>query len=97
MHPPRSPKEAAINYWKSVLARLLATVAGTVSLLLLVVGGIIIYNVIDPPIEGSIGWDPISLWKQSPLLPAVFAIICFLIGFLWEYRRLARRSAEQMR
>ena len=42
---------------------------------------LMIYGWIHPLPEGqSVGWDPISLVKQSPLLPAVIVVIVFTLA-----------------
>ncbi len=41
----------------------------------------------SPKGGGSWGWDPVS-FIRSPLAWAIFAAV-FVLGFLWEYRRLA--------
>ena len=77
-------------YLKSVMAGLLAVVAASIALPIV---GIILYDVLHPPAEGtSVGWDPISLWIQRPPLPMVAIIVLvFASGFFWEFRRLMRR------
>ena len=85
-------RQVAMIYLKSVLAGLLAVVVGCVSFVILGITGMIVYTFIHPFPEGaSVGWDPISLVKQSPMLPIAFAILTFSIGFLWEHRRLTKR------
>ena len=77
-------------YLKSTLAGLLTALAATIALLILVVVGIIIYGMVQPPREGSVGWDPISL--IHPSLPiVVLVVVCFASGFFWEFRRLTHR------
>ena len=48
-------------YPKSALAGLLAVVAATIVLPILAIMAIVVYTAIHPPLEGSIGWDPVSL------------------------------------
>jgi len=80
-------------YLKSVMAGLLAVVAASITLSIVGIIGIILYDVIHPPPEGtSVGWDPISLWIQRPPLPMVAIIVLlFASGFFWEFRRLMHR------
>jgi hypothetical protein len=79
-------------YLKSALAGLLAVEAATILLPILVVSGIILYTAVHSSQEGSVGWDPISLWVQRPPLSIVaVAVVCFASGFFWEFRRLTHR------
>ena len=83
-------------YLKSALAGLLAIVAATVVLPILVIVGVVIYTAINYTAihsshEGSVGWDPISLVHQSPLPIVALMIVCFGGGFFWEFRRLTHR------
>jgi hypothetical protein len=76
-------------YVKSVLAGLLAL--ATVFIVLPILG-MILYAVAHPqPDGGSIGWDPIRLFKQSPFLPITVAFLVFASGFYLEFRRLTHR------
>jgi uncharacterized BrkB/YihY/UPF0761 family membrane protein len=77
-------------YIKSLLAGLLAVLVACISLPVLAVIGLIVYNMIHrSQEEGSIGWDPVSMVRISPMICFIAALI-FCAGFLWEYRRLAR-------
>jgi uncharacterized BrkB/YihY/UPF0761 family membrane protein len=77
-------------YVKSILAGLLALVVVPVCLLVIVVVGMVIYAAVhQTPGEGSIGWDPISLIRMNPMLWSV-PVSIFLVGFIWEYWRLAK-------
>jgi hypothetical protein len=61
-----------------------------VCLLVLVVVGMVIYALVHPtPGAGSIGWDLITLIRMNPMLWFV-PVFIFFIGFIWEYRRLAK-------
>ena len=56
-------------YVKSILAGLLALISGSCVLLVIVVVGTFTYALVHPtPGEGSIGWDPISLWRTDPIV-----------------------------
>jgi hypothetical protein len=78
-------------YVKSILAGLLALIAVPACLFGIVVVGMLTYLLVHPtPGEGSIGWDPVSLIRMNPMLCSVPALI-FFTGFIWEYRRLAKR------
>ncbi len=78
-------------YVKSALAGLLAIVIALALLPVIAICGLMLYAWTHPQPEGSsVGWDPISLTKQSPLLPLAFILIVFASGFIWEFRRLAR-------
>jgi len=77
-------------YVKSILAGLLALIVVPVCLLVIVVLGMVIYALVhSTPGEGSIGWDPISLIRTNPMLWSV-PVFIFFVGFIWEYRRLAK-------
>ena len=77
-------------YLKSVLAGLIALVVIPAGLLMTLVIGMLIYASVHPPSgEGSIGWDPISLYRANPVVLLV-PVLIFLTGFVWEYRRVAK-------
>jgi hypothetical protein len=77
-------------YVKSILAGLLALIVLPVCLLVIVVVGMVIYAAVHPTSgEGSIGWDPISLVRMNPMLWSI-PVIVFFMGFMWEYRRIAK-------
>ena len=77
-------------YVKSILAGLLALIVVPVCLLVIVVVGMLTYTVVHrTPGEGSIGWDPISLIRMNPMFWSI-PLLIFFIGFIWEYRRLAK-------
>jgi uncharacterized BrkB/YihY/UPF0761 family membrane protein len=77
-------------YVKSVLAGLLALIVVPICVLVILVAAIVIYNLVHPASgEGSIGWDPISLWRANPIVWFI-PVLIFLMGFIWEYRRLAK-------
>jgi hypothetical protein len=79
-------------YVKSVLVGLLTLVIALVLLPIIAMFALIIYGWIHPLPEGhNIGWDPISLVKQSPLLAVAFTVIVFASGSFWEFRRLMHR------
>lgn len=78
-------------YIKSLLAGLLAVLVACISVPVIAVIGLIVYSMIHrSQEEGSIGWDPISLVKMSPMIWFIAALI-FCAGFLWEFRRLTHR------
>lgn len=79
-------------YFKSALAGLLAVLAAAIVLPMLAILGIVIYSALHSSQEGSVGWDPISLWVQRPPLSIVaVAVVCFASGFFWEFRRISHR------
>jgi hypothetical protein len=77
-------------YLKSALAGLLAFVAATIVLPILVIIGIVLYSAIQPSPEGSVGWDPISL-VHPPLPIVALMVVCFASDFFWEFRSLTHR------
>jgi hypothetical protein len=79
-------------YVKSALVGLLTLVIALTLLPIIAMFVLMIYAWIHPLSEGhSIGWDPISLVKQSPLLAVAFTVIVFASGSFWEFRRLMHR------
>ncbi|MBZ5657979.1 MAG: hypothetical protein LAO56_22175 [Acidobacteriia bacterium] len=87
---PKLGTESHMIYIKSLLAGFLAVVVACISLSVLAVVGLIVYNMIHrSQEEGSIGWDPISLVRVSPWIWFIVVLI-FCVGFFWEYRRLAK-------
>jgi len=78
-------------YVKSVLAGLIALIVVPIFLIGVLIVGVLIYTFVHPTTqgEGSVGWDPISLWGMNPILWFIPALT-FLTGFIWEYRRLTR-------
>ena len=79
-------------YVKSVLAGLIALIVVPIGVLVIAVVAIVIYSLVHPPSgEGSIGWDPISLWwgLNHPVVWFI-PVLIFLAGSLWEYRRLTK-------
>ena len=80
--------EACMLYVKSALAGLIALIVVPIFLIGVLIVGMLIYAFVHPTQgEGSIGWDPISLWRLNPILWSMPALI-FLTGFMWKYRRL---------
>lgn len=78
---------SGVIYVKCTLAGLLAVLAATVLLVIVVVVGIsIATRSLQSSQSGSIGWDPISLAGPFTWLVVVLGI--FLIGFFWEFYRV---------
>lgn len=76
-------------YVKSAFAGVLALV---IVFIVLPILGLIVYAFTHTqPEGGSIGWDPISMVKQSPLLTGAIAVVVFGAGFFWEFRRLSQQ------
>jgi hypothetical protein len=81
-----------VIYVKSALVGLLALVIALALLPIVAMLVLMAYGWIHPQPEGySVGWDPISLIRQSPSLPVAFILIVFASGFVWEFRRLMQR------
>ena len=77
-------------YVKSVLAGLIALVVVPILLIGVLIVSMLIYTLVHPTQgEGSVGWDPISLWRVNPILWSIPALV-FLTGLIWECRRLTR-------
>ena len=77
-------------YVKSVLAGLIALIVVPIFLIGVLVAGMLIYTFVHPTQgEGSIGWDPISLYRMNPIAWFI-PVLIFLTGFIWEYRRLTK-------
>lgn len=78
-------------YLKSVLAGLLALIVIPIFLIGALLVGIVIYDNAHPTQgEGSIGWDPVSLWHENVPTVRLIPVLIFLGGFIWEYRRLSK-------
>ena len=77
-----------MNLIKSIGVGLLSAVAGLFLMLLCVVGYALLTM---PPLKENetIGWDLVSFARTS--LPWIVALVSFVAGFAWEYRRLLRR------
>lgn len=52
---------------------------------------IVVSLVLKAPDGAAVGWDPVSLVRQSPL-SWLLLTLAFSAGFIWKYRRLTRRS-----
>jgi hypothetical protein len=78
-------------FLKSSLVGLLALLLAFASLPVVAFFVLLIYSLTHPSSEGSVGWDPISIYRQSPLLPIALMAIVFASGFYWEYRRLTHK------
>ncbi len=75
-------------YLKSILVGLCFLI---VSAILLLLGTIVFFTIFFAPGKGeAVGIDPVSMVKSFPLLWILPALI-FLLGFAWEYRRVASR------
>lgn len=75
-------------YLKSALAGAVAVVA---ALLLTALIMIVTLTVESRNLPGgqTIGWDPVTFYRNSGLAWITLAL-AFLIGFVWEYRRVSR-------
>jgi hypothetical protein len=75
---------------KSILAGLVFLVGAAILLLL---GAIVFFATVLAPEAGTaVGFDPVSFAKSSPLI-WMLAVLVFLLGFSWEYRRAKARQA----
>jgi hypothetical protein len=82
-----------MRYGKCLLAGVLVVAAASVLSPILVLIGLAIYNMVhSTPSDMAIGWNPVSLIKQPSVFLVALVLGCFLAGFLWEYRRLARTT-----
>jgi len=64
-------------YLKSALVGLLAVLAATIVVPILIVMGIVLSSGFHSSQEGSVGWDPISLAHQRPWPIVGIYRICF--------------------
>ena len=78
-------REAKMVYFKSVIAGLIAII-GAVILMVVVVTAFLGFLSRDLPAGETYAWDPISIGRSS-LIPWVFLLVVFMLGFAWEYRR----------
>ncbi len=77
-------------FLKSLLAGLLFLVAAAIVLLL---GAIVFLATVTAPGEGeTMAIDVVSVTRSSPLI-WILAVLAFLLGFSWEYRRVKARKA----
>ena len=77
-------------FLKSILAGLFFLVGAAILLLL---GTIVFFMTVFAPEEGTtVAFDPVSMAKSSPLI-WMLAVLVFLLGFSWEYRRVKARQA----
>jgi len=75
-------------FLKSILAGLCFLFGGAILLLL---GAIVFFSAfVEHKKNTTVGFDPVSMMKSSFLLWILGALL-FLLGFVWEYRRVARR------
>ena len=78
-------------FLKSLLAGLLVVVAASIVFPIFVLLGLVVYRAITPtPNSMAIGWNPVSYLEHPSVTLIAFLLICFGIGFFWEYRKLAR-------
>ena len=76
---------------KSLLAGLLVLAAAAIVLPIFTLIGLTIYRALtSAPNSIAIGWNPISHIQHPSVALIAFVLICFLSGFAWEYRKLAR-------
>lgn len=90
------PHTLAGDYYASMIF-LKCILAGSLFLvgfvILFVLGGIVMVSVLVKPPEGTVvGIDPVSMARSYPMLWAM-PVLPFLLGCLWEYRRLGSRKA----
>ena len=76
-------------YFKSVLAGVAAII---VAELLVIAAGLSALPFVASRLrrngeEGAIGWDPVAFARTPP--GWLILLIAFLLGFWWQYRRLA--------
>jgi hypothetical protein len=78
-------------YVKRLLAGLIALIVVPICLFVVLMVGMLLYASLHQPTsgEGSIGWDPVSLWRSNPVVWLI-PVLMFLAGFGWEYRRLTK-------
>jgi len=73
---------------KSVLAGL-----GSVVLVAILYLVALIVSTGKPEAGTEIGFDPVSMFKSSPLY-GITALVIFALRFYWEYRRVRSRGAK---
>ncbi len=84
----------------SMVASLAGTVVGAVAFICVFVLEIAAFGAVLSPAGENVGWDPVSLWNQSPLygklllmLIAAVVIAIPVIAFVWSFRLVYRRLA----
>lgn len=63
----------------------MAVLMAVIAIAVIVIAALAIKSRNLPPHQ-TYQWDPISLFRGSPLV-WVFLLTAFLLGFVWEYRR----------
>ncbi len=86
---------------RTIVANLASAVLGGVVLVCVVVlETVLVFIAVLPPGRegGAVGWDPVSLWSQSPvygklLLVVVVAVLVVIpvLAFVWVFRYVHRR------
>ena len=77
-------------YLKSIGAGLVGLIVVPIFLIGCLMVGMVVHTWLHPTqTEGSVGWDPISLWRMNPIVWLI-PVLIFLAAFVWEYRRAAR-------
>jgi TRAP-type C4-dicarboxylate transport system permease small subunit len=92
-----------MKYMKSFVAGTAALILTFVALLLVAMVDLSTANTNQQ--SGTVGWDPISLLHQVPvigLLPGwtpfiALALLVFAAGFYWEFRRASRNITDHSR
>lgn len=70
---------------KSVFAGIAASVVAAIVTAVAMIGWLLVMSLRLP--EGqTIGWDPVSFFRQSWLSWPIL-VSAFVLGFVWEYRR----------
>jgi FtsH-binding integral membrane protein len=69
---------------------LVGLVAALMAAILLLLGAMAAVAVIPHPEETTLTIEPVAVAKSSPAL-WVLAIVVFVLGFLWDYRRTKPR------
>jgi uncharacterized BrkB/YihY/UPF0761 family membrane protein len=90
-------QEARLAWYDSSMILLKSLLAGLVFLvgaaILLLLGTLIFFATVLAPEEGeAVGIDPVSVARSSPMI-WVLAVLVFVLGFFWEYRRVKARQA----
>jgi len=77
-----------VIFVKSILAGLLSLILAAILYL------VVLFTRLPKSEAGTeIGIDPVSMFKSSPLF-GITAMIVFVLGFYWEYRRVRSREPK---
>ena len=86
----RSPfRVFSMIYVKSIVAGLVAIVIAVMMWFIVIMALLIYWSRQMNDTNATIGWDPVSFFRNSGILPWLILLSAFAVGFYWEFRRAA--------